>query len=170
MGGVRPPPERIQDQNIESLQMLTRAFRYLLDIGDIGQVSEPVAEHPEMAVIECEREHIDTRDRDVLVWLHRMQAEAGLGGALIGPYRVIEDVIEGGPHPLQRLRRAINRERLLATHREDSEIIDAVDMIGVLVCVHHRIDPGEAASEQLQSELRRRIDQDRCPVHLQDCS
>jgi hypothetical protein len=141
MRGVRPPPQRVQYQYIQSLQVLVRTLRDLLYIGDIRQVREPIAKYSQVTVIEGEWEHVGTGHRDAVVWLYRMQTEARLGGALIEPYRIIEDVVEGGTHLLQRFRRTINGQRLGATHREDPEIIDAVDMVGVLVGVHHRIDP-----------------------------
>jgi hypothetical protein len=120
--------------------MLVRTLRDLLYIGDISQVCETIAKYAQMAVIECEWEHVNTGNRDSVVWLYRMQTKAGLGGALIDPYGIIEDVVEGGTHLLQRFRRTIDGERLAAPHREDPEIIDTVNMVSVLVGVHHRID------------------------------
>jgi hypothetical protein len=156
---VRPPPQRVQHQHVEPAQRLARLLGDLLHIGDVGQASEPVAEHTQMAVLKGEREDFDSSHHDWLARLGRVKAEPGLRCPLVGPHRIVEDVAERCADSLQRLGRPVHRQRQSPAHGENPEIVDPIDVVGVLVGVDHGVELGEAARKQLESELGGRVDE-----------
>src|SRR5688572_15775294 len=121
MSRVRPPPECIEHQHIESTKLDVSRLRNRLDIGDVGQAAEAVAEHPQMTVLKGERKDIDSGQSYWLAGLGGMQAEPGLRGSFVGTDRIIEDVVERCPHPLQRFWRSVDRQRPPLAHREDPQ-------------------------------------------------
>ncbi len=61
-----PPPQRIQHQHIQAPEPFTFCWRYLLDVGDVGQVTESVPEHAQVPVLKRQRKRIDSGDADDL--------------------------------------------------------------------------------------------------------
>jgi hypothetical protein len=110
-------------------------------------------------MLEGQGQHLDAGNSEHLVRLGRMQAEAGLRGALVWVHCVVEDVVERGAQPIESFRWTIERQRLALTHREHTQVVDAVDVVCMFVGVNDGIDPGEASSNELQSQLRRRVDE-----------
>ncbi len=56
--GVRPPPERVDHQDVEAAQALSLGLGYGLHIGDVRQAAEPIAEDPKMTVLKGERQDV----------------------------------------------------------------------------------------------------------------
>src|SRR5688572_33499579 len=112
-----------------------------------------------MPVLKRERENVDPRDAHNPAGRGLVHDETGLRGSFERPYGIIENVVEGCPQPLERFRRSIDRQRLPATDRENAEVVDPVDMVGVLVSIDHGIDSGEPAGNQPKAKLRWSFDQ-----------
>src|SRR5580765_3401568 len=89
MSRVRPPPECIEHQYIESTKLVVGRLRNRLDVGDVGQAPEAVAEHPQMTVLKGERKDIDAGQSYWPPGLGGIQGEPGLRGSLIGTDRII---------------------------------------------------------------------------------
>jgi hypothetical protein len=119
-------------------------------------------------VLEGERQGLDPRHPQRTPRLHGVQGKPGLRGALVGPHRVVEDVVEGAPQPVERLGGAVDRQGVAAAHREDPQVVDAVDVVGVLVGVEHRVHLPDAGREELEPQLGRSIEQDGAAVGLEE--
>ena len=60
-------------------------------------------------------------------------------------------------------------ERRVAPHGDRAEVVDAVRVVGVIVREQHRVDAVDAGGDELQPQLRRRVDQQpRAAVRLDD--
>jgi len=157
---MRSPPERVQDEDFQIRQLDPFRLGHGLHIGDVGQRAKSVAEDSKMPVPERQRQNPDSGDRNFASGLERLQVELGFRSPFVGPDCIVENVGETGAHPLQRLGRAVTRDGTPLPHREDAEIVDAVDVIGVLMSVEDGVHPAQAGTEHLQPEFRRGIDQD----------
>src|SRR5215218_6281028 len=113
-----------------------------------------------MPVMESQRKYVDPGNIHEPARLGRMQTQSWLGGALIRQHRIIEDVTEGGSDSLERLSGSVDGQWLRTTNRENPQIVYAIDVVGMLVCIDDRINSGDALREQLQPELRWSIDED----------
>ena len=89
---------------------------------------------------------------------------SGLGGARKHTHRIVENVREALGQPIQCLRRPIHREEGRAAIGDRADIVHAVRMIGVFVCEQHCIDSVDPISDQLQPQLRRRVDEKSRPA------
>ena len=96
VGRMRPPPERVQDQDLELSEVRPFSLRHGFHIGDIRQGAEPVPEDPKVTVPERQRQNPDSGDRDFPSRLEGLQVELGFGGPFVWPDRIIENV-EGNP-------------------------------------------------------------------------
>jgi hypothetical protein len=73
------------------------------------------------------------------------------------------------PDSLDRMRRAIERKGP-ASNRDRPEIVDPVHMVGVIVRVQHRIHRLYFGRQQLQPQLRGRVDEDAFVIRRLDDS
>src|SRR5215210_8131244 len=94
VGWMRPPPQGIQDQDVESAEMLALGSVDPLHIGDIGQVADAVAEDPQVTVPEGQRENIYAGDANNSIGLDHLQVQTRFRSTLEGTDRVVENVIE----------------------------------------------------------------------------
>ena len=168
MRRVRPPPERAQDQDPRSSERFPRVIRHGLDVGDVRDGPDAVTVHPGSPMLERQRQDIDIGDPGNPQGHQLLELEPRLGRAGVGYHRRVEDVAIPFAKECQRCRRAVQRQRLGAADRENPQVVDAVDVIGMFVGVEHRIEPGDPGGEELQAELGRRIDEQRRVARLEE--
>src|SRR5512140_1692958 len=72
---------------------------------------------------------------------------------------IVEDVLEAMSQSLERVRRSVHLEWRIAPHREDANIIETMRVSGMIVREEHRVDAVDTRRDQLESELRRRINE-----------
>ena len=97
----------------------------------------------------------------------RLEANPGLGRALGGLIIVIENVGEAGSEKIVVLLRNERRDITALPSREGAEIVDAMYVVRVGVCIPHRIDVAGTRGEQLEPKFRWRIDQNRALIELE---
>ena len=66
-----PPPERVEHQHVEAPQAAHARLGDRLHVGDVGQAAEPIAEDPQVTVLEGERQDLDARHVDRAARLRR---------------------------------------------------------------------------------------------------
>jgi hypothetical protein len=156
MRRMRGVAQRIDDQQIESAQLLERLFRNQITIGHERDLGAPV--------VQAKRGHfgltVDDRDRPHLHSADLKIASDRLRGDLrqtAADVLNIEDVMEDLPQLAQRVfaREEWNRA-LPEIYRAD--IIEPEDVIGVAVRDQQRIDPVDLFPESLLPEVGGYID------------
>src|SRR5690349_21926072 len=119
-----------------------------------------------MAMWEGERKNRDVGNGEHLVGLDLVQREPGLGRAFVRTHSIIENVIEGPAETGEGFCGSIDRKRL--SLGKNPEVVDPIDVIGVLVGIYHSIDPGKSGTEQLETELGRCVDQNGRAARVDD--
>ena len=74
--------------------------------------------------------------------------------------RIVEDVGEALCQPRHRVRRTVHLDRDVALVRERANVVDAVDVIGVIMSEKNCVHLTHTGVDQLEPELRRSIDED----------
>src|SRR4051794_38012563 len=118
-----------------------------------------------MAVLKWGWEQVYSGDGDRMIRLSGMHGQPWLRGSREWTNAIIKDVVERGTKPFQCFRGPVNRQRFPLG--KNAEIVDAVDVIGVLVGIQHGIDSGDSRADQLEPKLGWRVDEYGGAVGLQ---
>lgn len=159
MGGVGGMTERIENQHIQPLQAGGRCIVDLLHVGNIGNPAQSVSQHRHLSVLKLEGEDLLSGCHEGHSCPHRVQLQPWLAGTRQGG-DAIKYVAEVAAELSRCVSRGIYRNGLALEQRIGAEVVDPVDVIGVMVGVEHRIDAPGALLHQLQAQLWWGVDQD----------
>src|SRR5689334_15371429 len=101
---------------------------------------------------------LDVADEEWDIGFDDVRPPLGLGRTRDRP-AVIEDIGELAAKTLERLGRAVHRERRVPADSECAEVVGAVGVIGVIVREEHGIDAVEPRGDELEAQLGRRVDE-----------
>jgi hypothetical protein len=152
--------ERVDYQNGYATKCAQRFVRQLLGVGYVSQVSNPVAVNRDRTVRNRDRHHLDIPNGEALAGAHVMRPALRLARARQRLDRRVEDVGESFGQSLHRVGRTIHVDRRVTTIRKRADIIDAVDMIGVIVREQNCVDSTNIGGDELKTQLGRRVDED----------
>jgi hypothetical protein len=150
--------ERVDDEDAGTAQDLDRGRRNALRIGYVRQRANAIGEDGDRSVWNGDGDDFDVANGEgfpgfdnarVALWLGRPRDRTS----------VVEDVCELATQTLQRFHGAVHRERTVAPHGKSAEVVDPVGVVGVIVREEHGVDPVHAGSDELESQLRRRVDE-----------
>ena len=158
--GVRPVPQRAQDQDVEPLEQPVARFGHAAAVRQVREAPGTVPEDRPRSVQDRHRHervprHVE-RASD-LDGPHLRDASAVLG-------LLRERVLEHPPEVGQGMRVAIERHGPTAHHVEPPDLVEPEDVVGVAVGVDDRVDAGHPVPERLCPQVRRRIHEHLHPV------
>jgi hypothetical protein len=119
-------------------------------------------------VIESQRQHRQASHLAGLARLEPMQGEPRPRGSGRERQRIVEDVSEGAGRIIERSLGPVYRDRRFPPQREHPQVVDAVDVVGVLVGVEHGVKPVHTFAHQLEAQLGRGVDQESRIAGLDD--
>jgi hypothetical protein len=105
------------------------------------------------------RQHVYIPNPEALSRQNRMWPSLGFARSRQGFDGIVEDVRESFGQPLHRLRRTVHVDRLIAPVREGADVVDAVNVIGVVVRKQDRVNAAYVRGDELKPQLRRRVDE-----------
>jgi hypothetical protein len=153
-------PQAVEDQRVEAGEEGPGVGGNLVGVGAVGQITESEAEHAEGAMPERQRhdagpQQVKRRRRDPLEGHLRQAASRGRQG--------LEGVVEGLADPLLHPLLAIHRQRSAGGETDRADVVEAIDMIDMVVGVEYGIDAAEPLAKQLRAQIGRGVDQERAP-------
>lgn len=157
---MRGAKERVEDEYAHPTEGAQGNFRELLGIGDIAEVSNPVPVHGDGSVRHDHRQYVDISNPETLACRHFMRANLRLAGARKWLDGFVEDVSEAPGQSLHCVWRAVHLDRYVALVREGADIVDAVDVIRVIVSEQNGVDSAHIRRDELETQLGRSIDED----------
>ena len=107
------------------------------------------------------------KDHRGLLGPERPEANAGLGRSFGGLKILVKNIRKPGSKLIVVLLGHEGRNITPLVRREDAEIVDAVHVVGMDVRIPHHVHVFDTRSKQLEPEFRRRIDQKRALVQLE---
>jgi len=122
-------------------------------------IADAEAEHAEMSVLHRDRRHalFENGERRVGdVAKRQLRQVAHRHPLRLRRERIRERLSQLALH----LRRAIKRHRPAQVTRDWPQIVQAIHVIGMSVCVQDRVHDLHPGTQELQAQLRRRVDQD----------
>src|SRR5262249_3793543 len=149
--GVFRAKQGVDDEDLRASQNVSRLFRKRFRVGDIREWADAVAENVDLSVRDLYRNDVEIRDREVFARLHWTCNCFRLRCSGLRPYGVIKDVAKAARNLLERASGSINRHLGRTANRERPNVVDAVDVIRVVMRVQHRVDAIDARGHQLQS-------------------
>ncbi len=158
VGRMRRPAQGVDDPDVEIGQGRPALFRKADGVGRVGHLPEPIADRADLAVIDVEGGHRDraagTVDFPGLT-MGRDQVSVADGRITAS---ALEDVAEA---PLQAGRRIgvhIGRHALAGVEEEGPQVVDAVDLVGVVMGEQAGVHSLDLRPHRLQPEVRRGVD------------
>ena len=153
------PPKRVHHQRVHAVQHPLRPLGHALGVGDVAERADAEAVGEAGAVRHAEGSHLGSERLDGHVLAVPVQVDVR-SRRPPGPGSVPQkDVGEAGPHLADELFGQMRRDRAAASGREDADVVDAVDMVGVEVGVPHRVHVPCACGKELKAQLRGGVDQ-----------
>ena len=149
-------PQAVEDQDIEAAEQRPGRVRDAAGVGAIGNSTEAEAEHVEGAVLEPQRhntasENLERRRADPL--------ELEPGHATAGRRRRGEGVVEGLADPGLHRPLAQHPHRPAGVEAERPHVVEAVDVVNVVVRVKHSVDLADVLPQKLGSEVGGRVNE-----------
>ncbi len=150
--------QRRQDEDVEVLEQRHGLVRDGLDVGEIGDVADAVAEDRQPAVDYRYRLDAHAVDVDRLGALDRVEVEVRFHAE--DREGVLEGVPEPGAEVLHGVRRGVGRDPLLLERVEAAHVVDAGGVVGVHMRIEERVDATIVAAQHLVAEIRRRVEEE----------
>jgi len=150
--------QRVEDENLDSLQRVNGRLGHRLGVGQIGDGPNPIAVHASSAVIQLHRKDLDAPDISRVVRIDPVWSQLRLAGTRLRFHTGIEDVLEPTGELVNGFGGAVDGH-LSTANGKCTEIVDATHMIRVIVCVENGIHGLDARGEELQAEFLWRIDE-----------
>ena len=157
VGGVRAAAKGVENEQVESFEQRVGLVGYPAAIGAVGHLSDAKTEDRHLAV-----EQGDWRHRDLADGKWRAVDHAPFQLRSAG--RIVSARLERvRKHPPQRgegLLGRVTRDRPAHQVIEPPKVVEAGDVVGVMMRVEHRIHAVDVVGETLQAKLGRGVDQD----------
>ena len=152
--------ERIEHEHTYTPECFDRLSRQCLRIGDVAELADPVCVDANRPVGQCDGKNIDVANTYSPTGLQRVRTTFGLTGSWQRSNRFIEDVGEPLRQTLHGIGRAVHVDRLLSANGKCAYVVNALDVVCVVVGKKHGVDTAHFRRQQLQSKLRWGVDQD----------
>ena len=152
MRGVRPP-QGIQNQHVQPLQKRHARRVDAVGVGAIGHVAEAESQHVAAAVVQGDGHHARAQHLEGLATEGpKDQPRHAPGGIL--PRRRVEGIVEDFANALLDDRIAKDRQVAAEILGEDPQVVQAEEVVGVLVRVEHGVDQADLFADQLAVRIR----------------
>src|SRR5690349_11454996 len=159
VGRVRTAePQGIQHENAHTAQFRDHVTGQELGVRYIPQATYAQSERGCIAVRYRERLHRESRCAYGLISIIGKETELGSCGACVRPHLRVEDVAEPAFHSLYHVDAGVQRDGPVAS-REDTQVVNTMRVVSMLVRVPHGIDAIRLGIEQLLSQIGWRVDQ-----------
>jgi ribonuclease D len=171
MGRMWPAePKSVQHQNAHTREGLQRGLRKCLGVGDVPQRAHAKAVDADGPVRHHNRLETVAENHGGFIGAERVEPNTRLGRASGRGKTVVENVREPRAQQLVVFARDKRGDVTAIASREGTKVIDTMQVVRVKVGIPHRIDVVDTRSQQLETQFRWRIDQNRAVVHLQQSS
>ena len=160
MGRMLRAKERVDHENAHAAEFAQSFLRKLLGVGDVSEFTDSVAVNRNRSVRNGDRHHLDIANWKTLAGPDVVRAAFGLARSWKRLGGRVEDVGEPLRESLHRVRRTIHVDRRVAPVREGADVVNAIDVVGVVVREQNGVDSADARGNELQAQLRRGVDED----------
>jgi hypothetical protein len=154
MRGMRHMTQRVEKQNVETVQLLQRGGRNFAVIGEIGSRSATEAEDWSFSVYY--RQRLEARAEKLDRSVDGMQIDERKSSEFIGRF---EDVAEHGAKKFAGMWRGIERHPAGSVEkRQRAQVVDSENMVGVGVGVEHGIELSHVFAQRLFAKIGSAVD------------
>ena len=150
----------VEDQDINASKGPNRIFRELLGVGDVSEVADTISVNGSGPVWNRNGRYLYVSDAKGLAGRDRVSAPFGLARPRKRTNRVVEDVCEAVHQSRDRIGWPVHVDRNVALIRQRANIVDAMDVVRVVVREENRVHSARAGRDELESKLGRGIDED----------
>ena len=157
VGVVRTGPEAVDDERIQPAEQLDGRLGDVAAVGEIGELADTVAENLGRSVEDGNRDDLDALD--VKGTGDGAETEPGHVQVTLGKLKILEHVGPAGADGGKRLLVPVERDDHAVLLAEGAEVVDAVQVVGMVVGEKHGIDPVEALAHRLHAQFSGRIHQ-----------
>ncbi len=155
--------KRVENQNGHSVKGLERLLRELLCIRDVAKTPDTVTIHHDRPVRNFNRQYVDIANGYFFARPQGMSAAFGLARAGERPDRFVEYVRKPLRQSRHRIWRAVHVDRAVARDRQAADVIDPVNVVGVIMREENRVHVIHSRRDELEPQLRGGIDEDAGP-------
>jgi len=156
------PEKGVEHQDINAPKGPNRIFGQLLGVGDVAKVADAIGVDGSGPVWNGDRLYLDVSNAKHLAGRNRMSAPFGLGRPGKRTNRVVKDVREAVHQSRDRIWRSIHVDRNVPLIGERTNVVNAMDVIRVIVREENCVYSARARRYELKSQLGRSIDEDVC--------
>jgi hypothetical protein len=154
------PEKGVEDQDVNASKRPNRIVRQLLGVGDVAEVADTIGVDSGGPMRNGDGRYIHVPNPKSLAGRNRVSAPFGLARPGKGANRVVEDVCEAVHESRDRIGRTIHVDRNVTPVRQRANVVNAVDMVRVIVREENGVHSARARRDELKSKLRRSIDED----------
>jgi len=159
MRDMRPVAEGIEHEHIEPFQESHACGRDSVGVGAIGHVADAEAEDIETGAMR-EADGRDSRSEQIeRVGVDSLEVELR-GSAGVCVLAIGKGVIERLANAGLDCRFAVERHGVAQIERKEAQVVEAEDVVGVLVREEDRVDDADALAEKLLPQVGRGVDEE----------
>ncbi len=158
MGDVGAVAEGVENEDVEAVELFQAFGRDAVGVGAVGDVADAEAEDVEARpVVQADgsdfcAEQVEGFEADGVKG--ELWGRAGVGGLAVA-----EGVVERFANAVFDERLAVERDGMAEVEREEAKIVEAKDVVGVLVGEEDGVDDADLLAEELLAEVGRGVDQ-----------
>ena len=150
----------VEDQDINASKCPNRIFRQLLGVGDVAEVADTIGVNGSGPVWNRDGRYLYISDTEGFAGRNRVSAPFGLARAGKRTNRVVEDVCEAVHQSRDRIGGPVHVDRNVALIRQRPNVVNAMDVVRVVVREENGIHSAGTRRDELKSKLGRSIDED----------
>lgn len=150
----------IEDEHTHTTERLERLFGKLLGVGDIAEITNPISVYGYRTMRHSHWHHLDISNREAFACCDVVRTALGLARPRQRLDRGVEDVGEPFGQPLHRVWRTIHVDGHVTSIREGANIVNAVNVIRVIVGEEDGVDAAYISGNKLEAQLGGSVDED----------
>ena len=150
----------VEDQDINASKRPNRVFRQLLGVGDVAEVADAIGVDSGGPVWNGDGRYIHISNAKSLAGRNRVSAPFGLARSGKRTNRVVEDVCEAVHQSRHGIGRPVHVDRNIALVRQRPNVVNAMDVVRVIVREENGVHSARARRDELKSKLGGSIDED----------
>ena len=160
MGRVWPPKQGVEYEDLYAAQPIEGRVGNGLGIRHVPQVPRPIGEHPHRAMRKGDRFDCGITYLHQIAVANGPSVSFGFGRPGKGTHALVEDVRKALRKAGQHLGFGVHGQRILLPNGDGPYVVDAVNVIGMIVREEHRIYPVYAGLYELQSKFGGGVDEE----------